>query len=167
MSEENAEVTVETTKTTEELQESLRKAEAKIVEMKKSVTPPERKEEEVAEVKTEPTETKGFDDEAFERKYEEKKFFESNPEMSEYKDKILEKTALGISLNEAKLLVENSDETIANRKVASQMNFTDWDASEWVKTYTQEALYELWKKDPALKRRAMEDIASWKAREII
>jgi 2-methylcitrate dehydratase PrpD len=117
MSEENAEVTVETTETVESLKAALSKAEAKIVDMKKSTTPAEKLEEATIA----PT---GFDDNAFEKKYEEKKFFEANPDMLEYKDKLTEKTALGNSWADAKMLVESSDETIANRKIASQTNFT-------------------------------------------
>ena len=133
MSTENAEGTVENTKTAEELQESLRKAEAKIVELKKSTaTPKEEPQEEAPKA-----ETVGFDEEAFEKKYEEKKFFEANPDMLEYKDKLAEYTSKGIWFKEAKLLVENSDETIANRKVASQTNFTSWDVPQAQATYTR------------------------------
>lgn len=130
MSTENAEVTVETTETID-WEQRAKKAEAKIVDMKKSVTP---KEESTEEVKTETT---GFDEEAFERKYEEKKFFEANPDMLEYKDKLAEYTSKGIWFKEAKILVENSDETIANRKVASQINFTSWDTTQAQATYTR------------------------------
>lgn len=125
---DNAQVGVETTETVETLTAKLEaeakaraKAEAKIVDMKKSTTP-EVKEEPKEEVKA-----TGFDEDAFEKKYEEKKFFESNPDMIEYKDKLTEYTSKGIWWKEAKLLVESSDETIANRKVASQTNFTSWD----------------------------------------
>lgn len=137
MSEENAVDTVETTKTAEELAESLRKAEAKIVELKKTATPAK---EESVEVKTE---TVWFDEEAFERKYEEKKFFESNPDMLEYKDKLAEYTAKGIWWKEAKVLVENSDETIANRKVASQTNFTSWEPAVNTPTYSRQDLEKM------------------------
>ena len=89
------------------------------------------------------TESVGFDEEAFERKYEEKKFFEANPDMLEYKDKLAEYTSKGIWFKEAKLLVENSDETIANRKVASQTNFTSWDNPQAQATYTQEQVSKM------------------------
>lgn len=147
MSTENAEVTVETTETID-WEQRAKKAEAKIVDMKKSVTP---KEESTEEVKTETT---GFDEEAFERKYEEKKFFEANPDMLEYKDKLAEYTSKGIWFKEAKILVENSDETIANRKVASQINFTSWDTPS-SNHYTMETLAQIWKVNP------------WKYAEII
>lgn len=131
MSEENAEVTVETTKTAEELQESLRKAEAKIVELKKTTATP--KEEPKEEVKTETT---GFDENTYKKLREEEKFFESNPDMVEYKDKLKEKVAKGYSWKDAKLSVENDDETIANRKAASQMNFTGWEPASTKTTYS-------------------------------
>ena len=131
MSEENAEVTVETTKTAEELQESLRKAEAKIVELKKATATP--KEDPKEEGKTETT---GFDENTYKKLREEEKFFESNPDMVEYKDKLQEKIAKGYSWKDAKLSVENDDETIANRKAASQMNFTKTDSWAEKMTYT-------------------------------
>lgn len=137
MSEENAEGTVENTKTAEELQESLRKAEAKIVELKKSTATPEKPKEEA------PAETTGFDEQAFERKYEEKKFFEANPDMVEYKDKITEYTSKGINFAKAKILVEADDETIKNRKVASQTNFTSWDVPQAQASYTQEQVAQM------------------------
>ena len=124
---EHAVETVETPKTVEQLSESLRKAEARIVELKTSTTPAEKQEEATMA-------TTGFDENAFEKKYEEKKFFEANPDMLEYKDKLTEKTALGNSWADAKMLVENSDETIANRKIASQANFTSWDAPDLQQT---------------------------------
>lgn len=116
MSTENAEVPVETTETID-WEQRARKAEAKIVDMKKSVTP---KEEEPNEEKPQEAMTK----DQLEAFYAEKKFFENNPDMMEYKDKITEYTSKGIDFEKAKLLVEADDETIRNRKVASQMNFT-------------------------------------------
>ena len=134
MSEENAEVTVETTETVEELQERLRKAEAKIVDMKKSTTPAK---EEAPKV-----ETQGFDEDAFEKKYEEKKFFESNPDMVEYKEMLLEKVSKWNSWKEAKLLVENSDSTIAERKKTNSMDIS-WKPAVWGNKITQEQISKL------------------------
>lgn len=135
MAEENAEVTVETTETVESMQAKLAKAEAKIVEMKKSTTP--------AEPEPVTTETNGFDDAAFERKYDEKKFFEANPNMSEYKEQLTEYVNKGISYDKAKALVELDDPTIANRKVAQKTNFTSWEAHIQQVTYTMAELWEL------------------------
>ena len=163
---DNAQVGVETTETVETLTAKLEaeakaraKAEAKIVDMKKSTTP-EVKEE----VKEEVTEAKWLDMETYKSLRAEEKFFDENADLLEYKDKLSEKVKMGNTWEEAKLLVENSDETIRNRKVASQTNFTSGDAPDGVRTYSQEALYKL---DPAAKRRALEDIASWKAKEVI
>ncbi len=140
---DNAAGPVETPKTAEELQTALSKAEAKIVEMKKTATQPEP----VKEVTPEPVQS--FDDDAFEKKYAEKKFFESNPDMVEYKDKLTEYTSTGLSYEKAKILVETDDATIANRKVASQTNFTSWDVPQaWQTTYTMEEFAEIWRQNP-------------------
>lgn len=123
MSEENTAVdTVETTKTAEELEAALKKAEAKIVEMKKSATPEQvEAKEETSEA---PATVKPEDMEKF---YEERKFFESNPDLLEHADKLKEYNSKGIGWDEAKALVELKDPTIANRKVAKKMNFTAGD----------------------------------------
>lgn len=142
MSAQDAQVGVETTETVETLTAKLEaesqaraKAEAKIVDMKKSTTP-------AKEVVKEETPTT-FDEATFEKKYEEKKFFESNPDMLEYKDKFADYTAKGIGYKEAKILVENSDETIANRKKASQTNFTNWDTPVSMDSYSMEDIAKM------------------------
>ena len=132
MSTENAEVPVETTETID-WEQRAKKAEAKIVDMKKSVTPEEPKVEET------PKPEGNF---MTREDYEAEKFFESNPDMVEYKDKITEYTSKGIWFDKAKLLVEADDETIKNRKVASQTNFTSWDAPEST-IYTQEQVSKM------------------------
>ena len=140
MSENNAGGAVETTKTAEELQESLRKAEAKIVELKKSnATPKEEPKEEAPKA-----ETTGFDENAYKKLREEEKFFESNPDMSEYKEQLKEKLAKGYTWADAKLSVENNDETYLNRKNAQKANFTNWELPNTEKSsYTQEELKSL------------------------
>ena len=120
MSENTAEVSVETTETVESLQAKLTKAEAKIVDMKKSTTEPSETETTKVEAGLNTNELEAF--------YNEKKFFESNPNMSEYKDKLAEYTSKWIDWDKAKALVELDDPTIANRKVAQQANFTSWEA---------------------------------------
>ncbi len=99
------------------------------------------------------------------QKLAEKDFYSSNPEMSEYKDQINEFTSKGLSHEQAKRLVIDSDPTIQNRANAQNSNFTEWTSGGGVKSYSQEDLYKLGQKNPVLKRQAMEDIASGKAIE--
>jgi hypothetical protein len=88
MSEENAQGSVENTETVETLSEKLRKAEAKIVDMKKSTTQNDNEEDNVVENKS-----NSFDETTYMRLREEEKFFEANPDMLEYKEKVLAKVA--------------------------------------------------------------------------
>lgn len=138
MSEENAEGTVENTETVETLSEKLKKAEAKIVDMKRTTTPEVKAEDVVVE-----NNTSWFDEDAFEKKYAEKKFFETNPEMSEYKEQISDYVAKWISYDKAKALVEIDEPSIRNRKVAQNANFTAWDANYQTNSYTQAELIAL------------------------
>ena len=86
MSENNADGTVETPLEVE-LKAKLKKAEAKIVEQKKST-----KEEVTDEpAKEEPTASMTRDD--FDKRYEERKFFENNPDLAEFKESITSYTS--------------------------------------------------------------------------
>lgn len=108
MSEEIAEVSVETTEV--DWQERAKKAEAKIVELKQS-------KQEVPQI----------DDTFLDKKLEERDFFKSNPDLNEHRDKILDYTSKGISFEKAKTLVEMDDPTIVSRKVSQHANFTSWE----------------------------------------
>lgn len=44
--------------------------------------------------------------------------------MEDYRDELLKYQAKGISLKQAKILVENDDATISNRKKTNAMNIT-------------------------------------------
>ena len=142
--------------------EARAKAEAKIVDMKKTSkeTTPKTKEttvKEVPEVDTSKFMTK--------EDFEKEKFFESNPELVEHKDTINEYVSKWYSLEDAKVVVISKDSTIQARANTNNSNFTDWMSWGGTKTYSWEDLYKLWQKDPALKRQAMEDIAAGKAIE--
>lgn len=116
MSEEIAVDTVETTETPDiDWEARAKKAEAKIVELKKTGT------------QTQEEPQAGLSKQELEAFYNEKKFFESNPDMSEYKDKLSEYTSKGLSWEEARVLVEKQDPSFENRKVSQKMNFTAWD----------------------------------------
>ena len=166
----NADGTVETPNI-EDLQEQLKvkddaiaKAEAKIVDMKKSSkeTTPEVKTEAPVEVNTEDT-SKFMTREDFEKD----KFFESNPDLADHKDSINELVSKWYSLDDAKTVTLAKDKTIESRKNTQNSNFTDWASWGGVQTYSSEDLYNLWQKDPALKRKAMEQIAAGKAIETV
>ena len=105
MSEEIAEVSVETTEV--DWQERARKAEAKIVELKQS-------KQEVPHI----------DDTFLDKKLEERDFFKANPEFQEHREKIVEYTSKGISFETAKAEIERLDPTIVSRKVSQHANFT-------------------------------------------
>ena len=156
MSEENAVDTVETTETVEELQARLRKAEARIVDMKKSTTPSENEEDTSVE-----TPTPWFNEDLFEKKYAEKEFFKANPDMAEYKEQLSEYVSKGIDWEKAKKLVELDDPTIANRKVAQQTNFTSWDNPN-TEIYTMEQLADIGKKNPSKYAKLIEDYKAGK-----
>jgi hypothetical protein len=52
------------------------------------------------------------------------RFIASNPEMEDYREELLKYQTKGISLKQAKLLVESDDNTISNRKKTNAMNIT-------------------------------------------
>lgn len=80
----------------------------------------------------------------FDTLYEERKFFENNPDFVESKDAILGYTSKWISYNEAMMLVERNDPTYLAREKTKQANFTSWDLPSNDKTsYTAEELMEL------------------------
>jgi len=109
------------------------KAEAKIVDLKKST---KVKEDKVEDKTTDNPETTGLSKEDLEAFYTEKKFFEDNADLVEYKDQISDLTKKGYSLKAAVFEIEQADETIANRRKAKQTNFTWWAFSDTKTTYS-------------------------------
>ena len=96
------------------------------------------------ESKSQTTETPWNSSEEMEKFYNEKKFYETNPWMEEYKEQLSEFTSKGNSLEDAKYLLEKNDPTIANRKIANQTNFTAWEPANNSKTtYTMDELKNL------------------------
>ena len=53
------------------------------------------------------------------------KFLDKNPDIADYRDDLAKYQKQGLTLKQAKLLVESDDKTIANRKKLEQMNVTD------------------------------------------
>ena len=99
--------------------------------------------------------------------FENERFFTSNPNLVEHKEAIEGLVAKWYSLDDAKTVTLNNDETINNRANASNSNFTDWASGGGIQTYSQEDLYKLGQKDPWLKRQAMDMIAAGKAIETL
>ena len=157
MSENTADGTVETP-TVEDLQAKLAKAEAKIVDMKKSST----KEPEVKEVTPEttekPVETNNF---MTREDYESEEFFKNNNELKEHKDYILEKVSKGNTWEEAKALLKLKDPTIENREKTKQSNFTYWDVPVDKTTFTEAQLWDMTQEDY---NRAMDAVDAGKAK---
>ena len=113
------------------------------------------------------SENPSFWKEDMEKMLNERDFYTNNPTMSEHKEAIDKFTSNGLSHNDAMTLVMANDSTIAARQNTNNSNFTDWTSGGGTKSYSQEDLYNLWQKDPALKRKAMEEISSGKATETI
>lgn len=86
------------------------------------------------------------------------KFLIKNPDLEDYKDELTKYTKMWFSLDKAKLLVENDDKTIENRRKSNSLNITDWDI--WNnKTITRQELENLSPKEYIKIRNAIDD---WK-----
>lgn len=96
--------------------------------------------------------------------YAMEKFLDKNPELSEYTKELSEYTKKGLSLEDAKTLVLNSDKAKQNREKTNSLGLSDWEPSAGTKTYTEKDLAELWKKDIEAYKRVRADIDSWKAK---
>lgn len=141
MAEENAVESVETTETID-WEQRARKAEAKIVDMKKSVTPEEKKEE--------TPETPKEEVNAIDLKEQVKKemaldsFIDSNPDFAEKRGDIEKLTSNGLTFDEAKDILIKRDPTFAERQKTNSMSM-NWDFSPWItkNTYSAEDLGKL------------------------
>lgn len=89
------------------------KAEKKVVELKRQLKEMQSK-----------TTTEGTGEFVTKQELEMERFIATNPEMEEYREELAKYQAKGIALKQAKLLVENDDATIANRKKTNAMNIT-------------------------------------------
>lgn len=108
------------------------KAEKKVVELKRQLKEMQSK-----------TTTEGIGEFVTKQELEMERFIATNPEMEEYREELAKYQAKGIALKQAKLLVENDDATIANRKKTNAMNITraDWKTDKT--TYTKKELEEM------------------------
>ena len=128
------------TPTVEDLQARLAKAEWKIVEMKKSN---KSTTEETTDISKGETTTPNFGADDFDKRYEERKFFETNPDLSEYKEQLNEYVSKGLTFNDAKVLLEKNDQTINNRKTTKQANFTTGDVPVDKQNFSMDQLWDM------------------------
>ena len=112
--------------------EARAKAEAKIVDMKKT------SKETKSEVNKETVKSENF---MTREDYAAEEFFKANNDLVEHKETLTELVSKGNSWEDAKFLLERKDPTIANRKIANQTNFTAWEPANLEKTsFTQDEL---------------------------
>lgn len=130
--------------------ERLEKAEKTLVELK-------RKTKELE--KSEPT-TKYLTEADLERR----DFLKANPELNEYTKELGEYHSKGLSFDEAKTLILNSDKARTNREKLNSLGLSDWEPNKWTKTYSDDDLVALSKKDINAYNKVMSDIESGKAK---
>lgn len=70
------------------------------------------------------------------------KFITKNPDLEQYKEDLNKYKKMWISLEKAKLLIENDDKTIENRKKTNSMNITEWETT-WKTTYDYKELAKM------------------------
>jgi len=131
-------------------------AEARIQSIRNTSTQDEDEEDNVVENKS-----NSFDENTYMKLREEEKFFDANPDMLEYKEKVLARVAKWNSFKEAKALVELDDETIANRKTAQNTNFTSGDTPNELVSIKKS---DLWDMSQEKYNKAMDAIESGKAK---
>ena len=103
------------------------KAEKRLVELKK----------ELKELKEQKQNQEGIMTKA---EYAMEKFMDKNPELSEYREDFEKFVKKGNSLEEAKILVLNSDKSIENRQKLESMSITDGDGNPTKSTITRKEL---------------------------
>lgn len=93
--------------------------------------------------------------------YAMEKFLDKNPELSEYKSEIEKYTKTGLSLEDAKTLVLNSDKAKQNRDKTNSLGLSDWEP-----TFTKTSISkdELGKLSQSEYNKVMWDIESWKVK---
>lgn len=145
MSEEFADGTVETPNEEVNWEERAKKAEAKIVELKKTpkeVEPTGKKETEIQK--------ENFDESIIDAMLERKDFIKSNPELVWFEDRLKELTSSGFTLQEAKWAILAGNPELANRQKTNSMSMT-WEAFSSDKTvYTQDELVKIAKENQQL-----------------
>lgn len=116
------------------------KAEAKIIDDKKSTNPSQTETVTTNSETQVDTNTPNY---MTREDFEKEKFFEANTELSEHKDKINEYVSKGYSLQDAKTVLLSQDETIQARKITQNTNFTSWTPDFSQNVYSQDELMKL------------------------
>lgn len=124
--------------------ERLDKAEKKLVEQKKALKEKEKQ-----------AEASNWSAYITKEELAIERFIDKNPDMEDYRDELVKYINRGNTLTEAKLLIENSDKTIANRKKTDAMNITHSDKAGGRSSYTADELEKMPQKEY---NRAMEAI---------
>lgn len=130
------------------MEKRLKKAEAALVEKKREA----KAEKQKASVESTSTESNYITKQelALDR------FLDKNPEMEDYKEDLLKHTARGLSLQEAKVLVENSD-AIKNREKTKKTSISFSEGGAKKSTYSRADLENMSQKEYAAIRRQVED----------
>lgn len=131
--EQSSDITYEQALDWKQKAERLEKAEKALVDYKKQLK----------EIKKAPISQSG-DPEAIVRKiYSEEKFFDSNPELKEFKEKLTEYTSKGVPLEDAALLIRAKDETLRNRSTTNSLNMSGGDFSDNKTVFTKAELEKM------------------------
>lgn len=111
------------------------KAEKALVDLKKKAKELEGKSSESSDVMTKAD-------------YALEKFLDKNPELEGYKDELSKYTSKGLSYDEAKTLILNSDKTKQAREKVNSLGLSDGDASSKKSSYTMSDLDKLASNNP-------------------
>lgn len=87
------------------------------------------------------------------------KFIAKNPDLEDYKEALAKYSKDWLSLKQAKLLIENDDKTIENRKKTNSINMTNWESTG----KTKYSVNELEKMNQSDYNKVMDRVNTWKA----
>lgn len=76
------------------------------------------------------------------------KFTDKNPEVADYTDELKAYQKKGLSLEEAKTLILNSDKARANREKVNSLGLSDWESSSKKSSYSLKDLDKLASSNP-------------------
>lgn len=76
------------------------------------------------------------------------KFLDKNPELADYTKELKEYQDKKLSLDEAKVLILNSDKARVNREKVNSLGLSDWETSKERSTITKAELAKIAEKDP-------------------
>ena len=76
------------------------------------------------------------------------KFTDKNPELTDYTDELKAYQKKGLSLDEAKTLILNSDKALVNREKVNSLGLSDWETSNKKSSYSMKDLEKLASSNP-------------------